>query len=410
MQPPRIEVRTIAEGEVEAWSAGVEVGFFRHPGMGQAEFRRPNLDLDRTWAAFDGARVVGTLRSFATELTVPGGGFLPASAITGVAVIATHRRRGIMRGMMEPDLAAAAQRQEAVALLIASEYPIYGRFGFGPATDHVTYDVDTRTARFVHPGSGSVEMVDGHTFRAEAPAVYERYRAATPGAIARGARRWDLLAGLIQAPARPEPERFLVLARDAEGHARGSLAYRVEGLNWDEPLPNGTLRVDDLVGEDAEAEARLWRYCTEMDWVRTVRAEARGPDERLPWMLDDGRAARQVHRSDMLWARLLDVPKALSCRAYLTEARLTLEVVDHLGYGAGRFTLDAGPGGATCAPTGEDPDLTVPVDVLGAAYLGGRSLEILREAGRLLEHRPGSARRADVVFRWPVAPACITWF
>jgi predicted N-acetyltransferase YhbS len=178
MQPPGIEVRTIAESEVEAWSAGVEVGFFRHPGEGQGEFRRPNLDLERTWAAFDGDRVVGTLRSFATELTVPGGGFLPASAITGVAAIATLRRRGIMRGMMEPDLAAAARREEAVALLIASEYPIYGRFGFGPATDHVTYEVDARTARFLHPGSGSVEMVDGQTFRAEAPAVYERYRAA----------------------------------------------------------------------------------------------------------------------------------------------------------------------------------------------------------------------------------------
>ena len=35
----------------------------------------------RTWAAFDGDRICGTFRSWATELTVPGGQALPASAV-----------------------------------------------------------------------------------------------------------------------------------------------------------------------------------------------------------------------------------------------------------------------------------------------------------------------------------------
>ena len=38
--------------------------------------------------------------------------------------------------MMSQDLAAAKERGDVVATLIAAEYPIYGRYGFGPATIH----------------------------------------------------------------------------------------------------------------------------------------------------------------------------------------------------------------------------------------------------------------------------------
>ena len=49
-------------------------GFMRpSPAEGDAEFRRGHTDLDRAWAAFDGTSVVGTLRSFPTPLTLPGG-------------------------------------------------------------------------------------------------------------------------------------------------------------------------------------------------------------------------------------------------------------------------------------------------------------------------------------------------
>ena len=92
-------------------------------------------DLQRTWGAFDRGSAVGSLRSVPFELTVPGGGTVPADGITMVTVAPTHRRRGLLTGMMGRDLADAAERGDAAIILIASEWRIYGRYGFGPATD-----------------------------------------------------------------------------------------------------------------------------------------------------------------------------------------------------------------------------------------------------------------------------------
>src|SRR4051794_40068728 len=65
----------------------------------RAAFVREYWDLERVWTGADGDRLVGSFRSWPTELTVPGGALLPASAVTAVTVQPTHRRRGILSGM-----------------------------------------------------------------------------------------------------------------------------------------------------------------------------------------------------------------------------------------------------------------------------------------------------------------------
>ena len=49
--------------------------------------------------------------------------------------------------MLPVELAAARERGEAVALLYASEYAIYGRFGFGPAVPSATWTVEAGPGR-----------------------------------------------------------------------------------------------------------------------------------------------------------------------------------------------------------------------------------------------------------------------
>ncbi len=159
-----LEVRTITADELEPWGVAMARGFLSQPHDGWADFVRPEYDLDRVWSAFDGDRVVGTLRSFASELTVPGGAIVPSAALTNVTVASTHRRQGLLRRMLDPDLAAAKERGEPVGMLIAAEFPIYGRFGYGSAADHVLYELDARTIRFANEGTGTVELVGrGHT-------------------------------------------------------------------------------------------------------------------------------------------------------------------------------------------------------------------------------------------------------
>jgi predicted acetyltransferase len=88
------------------------------------------------------------------------------------------------------------------------------------------------------------------------------------------------------------------------------------------------------------------------------------------------------------------------------------EVADRFrpdGEAAGRFRLDAGPDGATCARTTDDPDITLPVEMLGAAYLGGVPFTALAAAKRATGS-PDALLRADAMFVTTPQPFCNTPF
>jgi predicted acetyltransferase len=311
--------------------------------------------------------------------------------------------------MLDPDLAAAKERGEPVGMLIAAEFPIYGRFGYGSAADHVEYKLDARTVQFVRQGTGTVEIVDAATLRREAPALYERQRRVQPGLIQRDDAWWDTTLQITPAPGQDPFKGFLALHRNEAGTPEGYIRYRAKG-HWDGRRPNATVEIDEMVAVTPDAYARLWRYCCEVDWVATVKAGDRSIDEALPWLVADARHITQQWRSDFLWVRVLDVAAALSARAYLTPGRVVIEVADEQGFASGRFVLDAGPDGATCAPTTEPAGITISAEALGAAYLGGVSLRTLAAAGQVDTHRDRALATADAMFRSPVAPWCTTWF
>jgi predicted acetyltransferase len=162
--------------------------------------------------------------------------------------------------------------------------------------------------------------------------------------------------------------------------------------------------VDELVAATDEAYTDLWRFALSVDLITQVTARSRPVDEALPWLVADGRFVKQTDRGDELWVRVLDVPAALTGRDYTTEGRTVLEVVDKAGYAAGRFALEAGPAGASCRPTTESADLTLPVTALGSAYLGGHRLATLAAAGLVDEHRAGALRVADRLLATDRAP------
>ena len=89
---------------------------------------------------------------------------------------------------------------------------------------------------------------------------------------------------------------------------------------------------------------------------------------------------------------------------------MVLEVTDPTGYAAGRFALDANPDGATCKPTTESADLTLPESALAAAYLGGFRLRMLAAAGQVDEHTAGALDVADLLLLGDRPPWCPLWF
>jgi predicted acetyltransferase len=408
-----LQIRPITDDEVPAFLEALNTGFLEREDVEAiAPAIRPLWDLDRTWAAFDGDRICGTFRSWASELTVPGGGRLPAAAVAAVTVLPTHRRRGILRGMVAAEHAAIRERSEAVGMLYASEYPIYGRFGYGTACQVATWTLDARSTSFHGEQAGTVEIAAQDAAAAAAMrTVFEAWRLRQPGEIRRREFRWEQDLGLREVPWGPRWKGFLAFHRDASGAVDGYARYRAED-KWEQRQPRVPLTVDELHALTDDAYAGLWRFLAETDWVAAVKAGSRHPGERLPWLLTNARAAVVSDVGDGLWVRLLDVARALEARSYDREASIVLELIDPEAVGGRmRLALDAGPDGASCRATNGSPDLTLNVAALGAAYLGGTGLrDAVVASGGADEHRSDALAEAHRLFRTLDEPWCSTFF
>lgn len=412
-----IDVRPIDDAELPAWFDALSSGFLDRPDIPKiVEEVRPHWDLGRCWGALVDGRISGTFRSWATEMTVPGGRQVKATAITAVGVLPTHRRRGILTLMAGAEHRAARERGETVSILYASEYPIYGRFGYGPATSAATWTLDASATGFHGAPRGTMELLStDETGEAAARDVFEAWRVRQPAEIWRRPITWLSDFGRGGSAWGTPWKGFLVVRRDDDGAIDGYARYHVEE-KWEQRQPRNVLVVDDLHSLTDDAYAELWRYLAAVDWVATVKAERRHPAERLPWLLTNARAAVPSDVGEGMWVNLLDIPAALTARTYEREAALVVEVVVRDGGPEGaierrvKVALAATPDGATARETDQDPDLTLDGGALGAAYLGGSRLRDAVLARGWDEHRPGALATADALFATLDPPWTSTFF
>ncbi|KDN78613.1 hypothetical protein DF19_36560 [Streptomyces olindensis] len=407
-----VDVRPVTEAEFTDWLRAVNTGFLRVPVLSDEEIegRRERFVPGRYLGAFDGGRCVATFRSFDQELTVVGGARVAADAVSGVTVHPTHRRRGLLSGMMARDLAAAKDRGDVVATLIAAEYPIYGRYGFGPATWTAEWTVDVPRsgldARWAGPADGGrIDLVDGEEVRKLGPDLHARLCRRQPGAIDRDELWWKWNTGAVRVePSWKQP--FFAVYRSESGEVEGMASYDVDD-NWgDAKQPLNTATVRWLIGVTPAAERALWQFLCSIDWVVRVKSGYRAPDDLLPLLLPDPRAAAVTSLADWLWVRILDVGRALEARTYEAEGTLVLEVAGVDGLTGGRYRLEASAEGASCTPTRESADLEVGLGDLGALWLGDESAVRLAAIGRVREERAGAARKADALLRTSRRPWC----
>ena len=408
-----LEFRTATLDELAGAVDVVSTAFLDRPDLERlATSVRETWDLDRTWIARDGDLTCGVWRSWATEITVPGGVQLPAAAVGPVTVLPTHRRRGAFKGMTAGAHAGIRDMGDAMALLNASEWGIYGRYGYGPATRRVDWTIRTVPAGGVHgTPAGTVELVAPAKARDILGPIFEAWRVRQPGEIQRRDLTWELDLGLRMVPWSGETWKgWVAVHRSTDGTPDGYARYTAKEKD-DGSHPIGVAGVEELIALDDAAHADLLRYLTEIDLVREVVLKSRRDTDRSRWMLRDPRAASASNGWDAVWVRLFDLPRSLAARRYEREGRLVLEVIDdELPGGRARVALDASTDGATAVATDALPDLTVQVSALGAAYLGGTRLRDVTLATGADEHRPGSLALADGLLRTADEPVCSTFF
>ncbi|WP_329204816.1 GNAT family N-acetyltransferase [Streptomyces sp. NBC_00683] len=401
-QTPAIDVRYVRDEDVPEWTRAFSTGYLRPSVEGAADYMRVALADDRAIGAFDKGRCVGTYRSSVQELTVPGGARLPVSAVSKVSVAGTHRRRGLLNRMLDLDLRDAQQRGEPAVVLDAAQYAIYGRYGFGPATQMAWFEIDVHRAGLHRQQSGDrsdICLVGADEYFKLAPEAYERFRVAQHGALRRDTLWWQEATGQRIGPGSTWTEPFYAVHVDeASGDVDGLMCFSAQE-RWGAMLPQSPLQVRDLVALGPSAERALLRYAVSMDWVSTVHLPFRAPDTLAPHWLGDPRAARITALSDFMWLRILDLPRALSARTYSTEGAVVLEVDDPVGFAHGRWLLEGGASGATVSSTSRSADIALGVQHLSSLYLGDEAATRLAELGHVEELHPGALRRADALFR-----------
>lgn len=364
----------------------------------------------------DPATPVGTVSCWPADLSLPGDRTIPSWAISGVTVAPTHRRRGIARALLEAELRTAHAAGLPVAVLTVSEATIYGRFGFGPATQAADLSIDTRRAGWRGATvPGRVQYVSRDQILSDAPAVWAAARRTTPGAVALSGLVFTRLFGRQSDDDDLRTRRF---ARydDAAGVPAGYVVYTAAENEAD--FAASSAHVAHLVAGTPDAYSALWRFVLELDLIGTVTAPLRSTDEPLQWLVANPRAIRTTALSDHLWARVIDPVVALQARAYAGPASLVLTVDDPLGYAAGRFLLQVDEhGSASVSPLDDaaDPadsgaaEVRLGVSTLGSLLLGGLSAVTLQRAG-LLGGDPEPVALLDRTFRSPTAPWLDVWF
>ncbi len=406
-------IRPIDDSELAAFGQVTDQAFNSNwPPEEMLRFDRMVVEPERTLVAFDGAQMLGTTLALSFGMTVPGGDVVGTAGISGVAVLPTHRRRGILSALMRRQLADIASAGEPVAALFASESVIYGRYGYGPAADQYSFTF--------HRGDGALRPLPGQaqaapTLRLADPkdavapmkAVYEAVRPTRPGMLTRHDGWWEVHVADPEFMREGNSPQRSVIAEDQSGPV-GYALYAVKPEWGNDGMPAQVLMLRDLFWTNPAACAALWADLLSRDLVGEVRTRMRPPDDPIQCMLVDPRRAR-TKVSDGLWVRIVDLPAALQRRRYACAVDVVIEVTDPLlTANEGRWRLQAGGPGEggkpACERTTAPADVVLPVSALGAAYLGGTRLGALAAAGQISEQRPEALAELSTAMWWDPAP------
>lgn len=398
------------------WAMAVQRGF--HNGRPDEEFEKHWLTHVRAddvvctgaWlpeGEFGAGPVpVATFASFDKSLNA-GHALVPLRMITDVTTSPAHRRRGLVRRLMEDDLADAVAKGIPVAALTASEATIYGRWGFGAATFAQKVEVDTgpRFGLRAFHDPGRVELIEPPESWPIVKDVFDRFHAGCRGSVEWPQFYETLHTGTYDFESGPDRKLRGAVHLDADGTVDGVVLYKHDGREGDKRK----LKVTEMMSLTTAAGLALWSFLGGIDLVNHVTFPLGHPDDPLQWALTDIGAVHYTAHEEFLWVRLLDVEVALAARPWSSDGRVVLEVEDSQGHASGRYLVQTSGGRATVARTQDPAQVRLDAETLGSLYLGGAHASALARAGRLHgteEALAGFAAMADLA----VPPYNLTGF
>ncbi len=396
----------LPDAEVAAANIGESIEWSHSRGI---EYCGPEV-LEQEASAEHGVLVEGELAavhsSYPYDMRVPGG-TVPTSGLTWVGVHPGHRRRGLLKSIMDDHFTRSHARGEAVSTLFAAESTIYQRFGYGLACP---------TYRLTLPRGAEFREVDGsdHLRIRLEDADLSKHSADVRAVLARDVRPGAMatvgdamLANLFFDPEAMRDgyeRRRIAIVEDASGPAAFALFQRK--LAWKDSGPGGKGTQQGWAAVNAAAERRLWSVLSDLDLMTSITVDSVALDSPIVHLLMDARGAVATMR-DQVWLRILDVPAALTARTYLKDVDVTIGIEDLQiaeNSHAWRFTVVDGKATVAHAERDGSVDVRLSIQELSAAYLGGTTFDALATAGLVHEARHGSVADLSDAFRSRLAP------
>lgn len=401
------EVRTITPNDAELYRRRVSRGFGgdAETDTAAAERFEAIFEYERTLAAFDGDDIIGTGAGLSLGLTVPGGVEVPMGGTTVVTVQPTHRRRGVLRSLMERHFEDVYERGEPLAGLWASESSIYGRFGYGQATfRHIVSMSAPGVDLGRGPGKGAVRLLEADEAEPIVRSVYEDARQSRVGMLTRSDAWWThrLMADPEAWREGKSARRYLV--HEENGSVTGYATYRQKS-NWEDFLADGTVDVIEVLATTSTAHSAIWSFLTSVDLFPNVEWWNMPVDDPLPLKVTDPRRVRRK-LADALWVRIMDIPAALSARRYDHDGHMIFAVEDaSRPRNTGTYRLEVSGGEGHCERVSGAGEMAFDIDVLGHLYLGGGNALAMAAAGRI-EGDPGAITSLHRIMRTDQQPWC----
>ncbi|MDE0573512.1 GNAT family N-acetyltransferase [Demequina sp. B12] len=349
--------------------------------------------------------------SFAFGMRIPGGAVVPTSGLTWVGVHPGHRRRGLLRDMIDDHFERSLARGEAISVLIAAETEIYQRFGYGLAVTDCHLELGRGVGLRDIAGSSELHVeVDTASADKHGTIIREvQAQAQRPGMFATLAPQTIADTFMDLEIDRDGAEELrIVIVREGARPVAWALFQRK--LDWTPSGPAGKVRVRTWGALDAKATHRLVSVLCDFDLMSTTSMGSFASDDPFLTLLKDIRGAK-VAVKDKLWLRILDVKAALEARTYSADADLALAITDdQLEANARTWRATITNGAAIVSATTDAPDLTIAAQELGAAYLGGTSIIQLHGAGLVTEHTQGAATALSNAMAGQGQPASNLYF
>lgn len=401
------EIRTITDADAEMFRTRVSRGFGHDADHDEASVQRFEeiFEYDRTLAVFDGDNLIGTGAGFSLGVTVPGGAELPMAGTTVITVQPTHRRRGVLRMVMERHLEDVAIRGEPLAGLWASESTIYGRFGYGPASFRQVAKLDARAIEMRDETlKGTLHLLSRDEAEDVMRPVYEAARSSRAGFLTRSDAWWTHRLLADPESWRQGKSKLRRVAFEEDGAVTGYATYR-QKAKWDDFVAGGEVDVSEIIATTPDAHTALWSFLTNIDLFPNVEFWNMPLDDPLVWKVTD-RRRMTLRTAEGLWIRVMDVPAALAGRRYDNDGVFTFDLHDPASSRtSGAYRLEVASGVGHCRPIDGQADLAFDADVLGTLYLGGADAMAMYAAGRITGDA-GAALTLHRVFRSDQPPWC----